>query len=410
MTSWERLVAGSAFGEALIPFRPEESHLITHLTGEATPRMPLSLDPLPEGEINLIRQWIAEGACNDYGVVPYSERRDRIYVVNQGSDALSVIDPSAKIVTRLIDVGQSSSIEAPHNVHIDRQARYGYVSVLMTGMLVKFDVDADSVVGRVRAGSSPAHPVTSPDGSIVYVTDWNAESPAIHVFDAATLTEKYSLGFPAYSGALPHGLSITRDGRYLLSAHEGSDNLHLIEVAENPDDALITTISLGSAGQRYRPFIALLDAQDRYAYVPCNMTGDVRVVEIASAQVVKVIEIGGAPISGGVSPDGRYVFVANWGKDAVDVIGTETQSLVRTISNEGLESPVFAHPHAVAFSSDGRFAFVTNENTNGVYPQHHATGPGGRDGNVAIIDVETFQVVRVLDVEVDPTGIALGGR
>jgi hypothetical protein len=28
---------------------------------------------------------------------------------------------------------------------------------------------------------------------------------------------------------------------------------------------------------------------------------------------------------------------------------------------------------------------------------------------VAIIDVETFQVVRVLDVEVDPTGIALGG-
>jgi hypothetical protein len=72
MTSWERLVAGSAFGEALIPFRPEESHLITHLTGEATPRMPLSLDPLPEGEINLIRQWIAEGACNDYGVVPYS--------------------------------------------------------------------------------------------------------------------------------------------------------------------------------------------------------------------------------------------------------------------------------------------------------------------------------------------------
>ena len=46
LVTWDRLIQGSRFGEVIIPFRPEDSHMIDHLTGVATPRMPLSRDPL----------------------------------------------------------------------------------------------------------------------------------------------------------------------------------------------------------------------------------------------------------------------------------------------------------------------------------------------------------------------------
>lgn len=408
LTSWEATIAGSDFGEVLIPFRPDESHLITHMTGEAIPRMPLSRDPLPPSEIETLRRWIAEGARSDAGAIPYADSRNKVYVVNQGSDVVTVIDTDAMLVTRLIDIGVTSGIEAPHNVHVDRQGRYAYISMLGSGELVKIDVAADTVVARVRAGASPAHPFTSPDGARVYVTDW--ASNTLLAFDAVTLTLRYSIAFPLPNGGNPHGLTMTPDGRYLLSAHETGDALYRIEVGETADDAVLTVIPLTQDGSRLRPFIAIPDPESRYAYAPCHLTGDVRVIDIEAAAVVAVIPIGGSPISEGMSPDGKWLYVANWGKNAVDVIDTESWTLVATIGNEGLESPAFAHPHAAAFTADGRYAYITNENTNGLYPQHHPSETGGRDGNVVVIDVATRRIVRLMDVEEVPTGIASVAR
>jgi len=408
LTSWEKAIAGSRFGEALIPFRPDESHLVTHMTGEALPRMPLSRDPLPDSEVETIREWIAGGARDDLGEIPYADSRHKIYLVNQGSDAVTVIDADAMLVTRLFDVGATPAIEAPHNIHVDRQARFGYISMLASGELVKFDVAADTVLARGAAGAAPAHPITSPDGSRVYVTDWSASR--LLVLDTATMTTLYSLAFPPGIGSNPHGLTITADGRYLLSAHESGDAVFRIAPGETADDAVMVQIPLSAGGERLRPFMVMPDPEGRFAYAPCHATGDVRVIDIEAAAVVAVIPIGGNPISEGISPDGRWLYVANWGKNAVDVIDTQDWSLAATISNDGRPEPVFARPHAAAFTSDGRYAFVTNENTNGLYPQHHPSEAGGADGNVAIIDVATRLVVRSIEVEEDPTGITFAGR
>jgi len=408
LTSWANVIAGSRFGEVLIPFRADESHIITHMTGEALPRMPLSRDPLPDSEVETIRQWVAEGARDDAGDIPYADSRNKIYLVNQGSDVVTVIDTDALLVTRLIDVGVTTAIEAPHNIHIDRQRQFGYVSMLATGELVKFDVAADTVLARGPAGASPAHPITSPDGSRVYVTDWGASM--LHVLDTASMTMIYSLAFPPGIGTNPHGLTITPDGRYLLSAHESGDAVFRIEVGESADDAEMTVIPLTSGSERLRPFMVMPDPQGQFAYAPCHLTGDVRVIDIAAAQVVAVIPIGGSPISEAISPDGRWLYVANWGKNAVDVIDTQDWSLAATISNDGREEPVFARPHAAAFTADGRHAYITNENTNGLYPQHHPSQTGGSDGNVAVIDVATRLVVKLIEVEEDPTGITFVAR
>ena len=55
-------MAGSEFGEVIVPGDPDESYLLESVvTGD----MPEDGDPLSEDQIDLIRRWIIEGAKNN---------------------------------------------------------------------------------------------------------------------------------------------------------------------------------------------------------------------------------------------------------------------------------------------------------------------------------------------------------
>lgn len=52
----------------VVPFDPDQSYLMEKLTKDkptAGSRMPLASDPLPDEEIEMIREWIAGGALNN---------------------------------------------------------------------------------------------------------------------------------------------------------------------------------------------------------------------------------------------------------------------------------------------------------------------------------------------------------
>jgi len=67
MTDFQRLLAGGEEAIAIVPGKPDESHLITEITpdGDGDAEMPKKDDPLHEVEIALIRRWIQEGAKDD---------------------------------------------------------------------------------------------------------------------------------------------------------------------------------------------------------------------------------------------------------------------------------------------------------------------------------------------------------
>ena len=62
LTSYEKLVLGSEFGEVLTPGEPDRSIIVDLIeVGD----MPSEGDPLDPEEIELIRTWVAEGAVNN---------------------------------------------------------------------------------------------------------------------------------------------------------------------------------------------------------------------------------------------------------------------------------------------------------------------------------------------------------
>ena len=76
LTTYEGLMAGGKRGAPLKPGAPAESALVKYMMGELKPQMPMGQAPLPAEQIEIVRQWIAEGAQDD---TP-AEARERVAV------------------------------------------------------------------------------------------------------------------------------------------------------------------------------------------------------------------------------------------------------------------------------------------------------------------------------------------
>jgi YVTN family beta-propeller protein len=139
--------------------------------------------------------------------------------------------------------------------------------------------------------------------------------------------------------------------------------------------------------------------------VTCFGTGEVRVIDTSAQSVIAAIQVGQSPFLLEGTPNGEHMFVANQQSNDVSVIRIVDNQIVATI-----KSPSFANPHGVAFTPDGRYAYITNENLSGNYNPHHPSEHGGNPGNVAVIDTQTFQVIKTIEVEADPTGVVVVER
>ena len=68
MTDFQSMLAGGESGDAaIVPGRPDESRLVNVTTShDGTAEMPPNAEPLSKKNLDTIRQWISEGALNDY--------------------------------------------------------------------------------------------------------------------------------------------------------------------------------------------------------------------------------------------------------------------------------------------------------------------------------------------------------
>ena len=90
-------------------------------------------------------------------------------------------------------------------------------------------------------------------------------------------------------------------------------------------------------------------------------------------KVVAKVPVGDEPHNVAVTPDGRWIFVTNYGEDTVSVIDGRTLTPVRKIT-------VGRAPTRAGVTPDGRFLLVNTEKAN----------------QTAVIDVAQMQVVHTM--------------
>jgi DNA-binding beta-propeller fold protein YncE len=144
-----------------------------------------------------------------------------------------------------------------------------------------------------------------------------------------------------------------------------------------------------SAAHDCMPTFVSVSPDDRRLYVACNHGNTLQVLDAGSLELVKEIPVGTGAYNVEPSAEGKWIIVTN--KKAQSVSLVDAQSLTE-VAKIPTSKPL---PHGVAYSPDGRWAFISQESV-GIDP-----------GAVDVIDLTTRARVATIPVPRQPTGITI---
>jgi len=214
-------------------------------------------------------------------------------VVEEARQVLAFRDPHTMALVHKVPVA------CPGVDHMDFTAdgRFAIASCEFSGQLVKIDVAQQKIVSYLKLGrgTSPQDVKTSPDGSTMYVAD--RYRGGIWTVNPATFT---TTGFLP-TGGDTHGLYVSRNSRFL--------------------------------------------------YITNRAGGSVSVLSFATGTIVKTWPIpGGTPDMGGVSADGKILWLTGRYRSEIYALDTTTGALLTRIR-------VGTQPHGMAvYPQPGRYS------------------------------------------------------
>lgn len=396
LTSWEDVVKGSEAGEVVVPFAPEQSLLLDMVTGRGQPRMPFNRPPLDAASIDTLRLWIAQGARNDSGTVPYSGSGYRVFIPNRGDDLVSVIDPVFATVGRVVAVGERGGSPA-EPVAIVAGAELWFVSLQSAHRVMKITRGGNVEAGEVATALAPAG-LALAAGKLYIGHEGTPDNPAlaVTVVDTGSMRIVRTLRVPAN----PVALATTAAEELLFIASRDADWLSVVETQH---DTVVREFPLATGGSAagdpvFRPAALATDGQR--VWLACRGTGQVRVLDAVDGRLLSVLALGPEPGQPALSPDGLTAYVPVGGTDRLAIIDGPTMQLRRLAAFFGLAAPT-----GCALSPDGRVIYVSNANSRGTYFPRRV--PGAR-GNVVLLDATSERVLKVLELETSPGFIAVG--
>ncbi|MBX7216614.1 MAG: hypothetical protein K1X90_06540 [Candidatus Kapabacteria bacterium] len=416
LETWGDLVAGAKFGGVVVPFAPRKSYLLhnintdTALAPVAITRMPLSRDPIPMEQVLVVKRWIEEGAKNDQGEIPYGgPNRKRMFIGAQSEDKVTVVDLEQMTVARYIGVGTlpdaTTPPESPHNVLLSPDGRSLFVNLIVRGRIEKYDASTFEKLGETGVGNQPAQIITTRDGATLYVSNFSYTGAPTYVVrvDAATMRVTDTIYDVGYA---PHSLVLSSDERFLYSINPGGEDVTEVDLSTKgvvrrfPISPGLPVNPIG--GVKYEPYHGVLSADGKDLLVTCRQSSEVRIIDLATGTVTDSIPVGRSPLICGLAPNGRDLWVPNSGANSVSIIDLASRTVIATVPG------LLTQPHAVAFSTDGKKAFVSCENRSGGSSSHHpVAGEEKAPGILYVIDTSTLNILKQFDIGSFATGIAV---
>jgi YVTN family beta-propeller protein len=231
--------------------------------------------------------------------------------------------------------------------------------------------------------------VFSPDGTRLYLANVNGSIKVFDVSKAHRLTGAGSIPLPPANAPrrkaeIPAGLAVSADGKRLYVALNLSNGLMELDTAtghalrrwdtgvepyavvlcdrkayvsnwggRRPDASSVT----GPAGR------GTLVRVDSTRYIASE--GSVTIIDLQANTVRGELLVGLHPCAMALSPNGRYIVVANAASDKLSVIDVRTERIVEAIWTRQSPADLFgASPNALAFDKSGQTLFVCNGTQN----------------------------------------------
>ena len=235
LVDWNAAMLGSINGTVVIPYNSDWS-FFTSVINDDTNRGPVTEVALPQyhkldsARYYTLTNWIDNGARSKNGDIAHGSVSSKTFILNQQADLVAVLnnDPSSFLITRMIPVGDGlQGLSSPHYIEINPNKDFFYVSLIQSGHVEKYNVNAEypfTRAGRINAGTSPAHIVISPDNQTGYVTNFDngpsGTESGVTRFDAITMSQSSVVKLSDLRMWGSHGMALSANGEYLYVASQ----------------------------------------------------------------------------------------------------------------------------------------------------------------------------------------------
>ena len=320
-----------------------------------------------------------------------------LYVCNQGEASISVIDMRTQTLVETVDLTAMGFSEnaKPHHAVAEPDGSHWYATLIGENTVLKFD-RTNEIVDRLEfevPGLLSLHPTQ--DLLVVGRSMSAVNSPKrIGMVKRSDMSlRQIDTFFPR-----PHALTVREDGRYAYAASLAANQLLSIDLETEETDL----VRLDGTTQTFVQFAETPDGKTLIA--GGQMTGQLLFFDIGNPPAVTVTDtltVGKQPWHPVISLDGTTAYVPNKASNSISVVDIPSRSVRTTITGDGL-----AQPHGAALSPDGRYLFVSNNNRTGTYTP---TGDNPTAGTVTVIDTQTNDIVKVIEVGTYPTGVGTRG-
>jgi DNA-binding beta-propeller fold protein YncE len=438
MDTWDHLFDGGNNGAVVVAYSPAYSSLLYFVNTDsslgivAAPHMPLSTtintqSSLTREEYMTLRNWIAAGAPDKNGNIPFAsnaDTRQKIYLTSQGCDLLAVIDAKRRVVMRYTPIGADSlNIESPHDVEVSSDGRYAYVPFYNGRYVLKIDTRTDAIVGSVNVGNVALGGLglwsiisLSPQDTALMVSGMSSPGYIVTV-NTTTMHINENLSIDQVTGGTasfpyPHGLAANVSFDTFYATLQYGNNI--IKYAFNTTGGLSYSklINVAPAGSAPDPHQLEISPDGTKYFVTCQQTAELRAFAAHTDSLLAVIPVGTEPQEMAVSVPRHYLFVSCM-EDAANPLPGRRGS-VYVIDNNSLQVVTvlygdFYQPHDIAVDEQDTLLFIASRNANPGGPApHHATGCGGRAGWYSVYNLNTLQPAdnKRYEVTVDPYAIA----
>lgn len=313
-----------------------------------------------------------------------------VYVTNERSGDLTVIDPATTASVATIPLGKrprgirpspdgsrlyialSGSPISPPGVDAstlpapDRTA--DGIGIVETGSL--------TLTRTLRGPSDPEQTAVSRDGLRLYVANEDAGTATVLDTQSGDTVARFDVG------GEPEGVTTSPDGRFVYVTSEADS---LVSVIETAGSRLVAQIRVG-----LRPRDSAFSPDSSRAYVTGENDGSVSVIDTATHRVIETIRLTGEnvrPMGIATSPDGRRLYVTTGRGGTVVAIDAATHQPTASVN-------VGARPWGIAISPDGSRLYTAN----------------GPSNDVTVVDAITMQVLAKVPAGRSPWGVAIVPR
>lgn len=324
-------------------------------------------------------------------------------------------------IEREIETGvMPTDIDGPHGLAAAPDGKFFYVSLAHGqpfGVVLKYDAATRAVAGRVTLGMFPATLQVSPDGTFLYVVNFNLYGDPVPSSVSVVLAGPMQEIARIPTCRMPHGSRLNAAGTRHYSACMMDDELIEIDTAalkvarhftltrgsEHGGDGPPPATAMGAAAaahaghgteapaagsQKCSPTWAQPTADGRAVIVACNGTSDLVEIDVASWTMTRRIPARPGVYNLAVTRDGRLI-ATNRRDQSVSVFDLATgRELARIPTRRRVV-------HGAVVSADGRYVFISVE------------GVAAEPGTVEQIDLTTLKIVSTVDVAPQAGGLDL---